>query len=225
MRDRDVFADLVRYDAATVSNAIESFDVRPRTEGFTDSTLRCMYPDLPPVAGRAVTCRLENSTASRSKPNRLPDLLDTVRSMTDPVVVVCAHVGADPDRSCLAGDLISAMLQRLGAVAAITDCAARDLDVVRRRAPGFQLFARGNVASHGAGTIVEVGQEVTMAGLRVRPGDILHADHNGVVSVPEGIAASVAAAAQGVLDLEEALQRRIHAASFDYEALRADFTH
>ena len=68
MLDRDVFADLVRYDAATVSNAIESFDVRPRTEGFTDSTLQCMYPDLPPVAGRAVTCRLENSAVSREAP-------------------------------------------------------------------------------------------------------------------------------------------------------------
>jgi regulator of RNase E activity RraA len=225
MPDQDVFNDLWRYDSATVSNAIEVFDVRPRTEGFMDSTIRCLLPELPPIVGRAVTCRLENSTESRSKPNLLPDLFDLIWGMDDPAVVVCAHVGPDPERSCLAGDLVSAMLQRLGAVGIVTDVSARDLDVIRRRAPGFQLFARGFVASHGTARVVEVGHEITVAGLTVRPGDILHGDHNGVVSVPESIAASVAKAAQDVLDREDAMQRRIHAASFDYEGLRADFTH
>jgi 4-hydroxy-4-methyl-2-oxoglutarate aldolase len=225
MLDLDVFADLARYDAATVSNAIESFAVRPRTEGFTDLTVRCMYPDLPPIAGRAVTCRMESSSYSPNKPNKLPDLFDMVWGMTEPVVVVCSQVGPDPDRTCLAGDLVSAMLQRIGAVGIVTDCAARDLDVVRRRAPGFQIFARGIVASHGTGRIVEVGEVVTLGGLTVRSGDVLHGDHNGLVSVPEEIAAKVASAAQAVLDTEDRMQRRIHADPFEYESLRRDFTH
>jgi hypothetical protein len=45
------------------------------------------------------------------------------------------------------------------------------------------------------------------------------------VLVPETIAASVANAARGVLDREEAMQRRIHADPLDYESLRADFIH
>jgi 4-hydroxy-4-methyl-2-oxoglutarate aldolase len=225
MLDPDVFDDLRRYDSATVSNAIEAFNVRPRTEGFMDSTVRCLFPDLPPIVGRAVTCRLENSSESRSKPNLLPDLFDLIWEMNDPAVVVCAHVGPDPERSCLAGDLVSAMLQRLGAFGIVTNVSARDMDVIRRRAPGFQLFARGFVASHGTARVVEVGEEITVAGLSVRPSDILHADLNGVVAVPESIAASVAKAAQDVLDREDAMQRRIHAPEFDYEGLRADFTH
>lgn len=225
MLDRDVFADLAGYDAATVSNAIETFDVRPRTEGFTDATVRCMYPDLPPIAGRAITCRMENTAEGRGKTNRLPDVFDALRGLGDPAVIVCSFVGSDPERSCLIGDLIAAMFQRLGAVAVVTDCSARDLDVVRRRAPGFQIFARGTVASHGLATVVEVGEPVTVGGLEINPGDVIHGDQNGVVSVPEAIAASVAGAARGVLDREEAMQRRIHADPFDYEALRADFTH
>lgn len=225
MLDRDVFADLIRYDAATVSNAIESFNVRPRTDGFTDLTLRCMYPDLRPIAGVAVTCRMESSTEAPNKPNLLPDLFNRIQELDVPVIVVCAQTGPEPEKTCLAGDLVSAMLQRIGAVGIVTSCAARDLDIVRWRAPGFQIFARGNVASHGTGRIIEVGEPVTVAGLKITTGDILHGDHNGVVSVPEEIAPSVAVAAQAVLDREDAMQRRIHAADFDYESLRRDFTH
>lgn len=225
MLDHDGFADLARYDAATISNAIEAFDVRPRTEGFTDATIRCMYPDLPPIAGRAITCRVENSAEGRAKKDRLPDVLDTLRSMEVPAVVVCTYDGPDIERCCLTGDLIAAMWQRLGAVGIVTNCAARDLDVIRRRAPGFQVFARGAVASHGLVTIVEMGEPVTIGGLRVNTGDIIHGDNNGVVSVPEEVAASVPEAARAVLDREEALQRRIHAEVLDYEALRAVFTH
>ena len=86
-------------------------------------------------------------------------------------------------------------------------------------------FSRGIVASHGTGRIVEVGEVVSIGGLTVRPGDVLHGDHNGVVSVPEEIAAKVGAAARIVLDTEDAMQRRIHAETLDYESLRRDFTH
>ncbi|MFC3765366.1 RraA family protein [Tenggerimyces flavus] len=223
--DADVFADLIRYDSATISNAIETFGVRPRTDGFADSTIRCLYPDLAPIAGRAVTCRFENGPDTKSKPNLLPELFDIIHAMDEPVVVVCGHIGPDPARSCVVGDLMAAMLQRLGAVGLVTDCGARDLDVVRRRAPGFQVFARGTVASHGNGTVVEVGEVVTIGGLTVSTGDIVHGDHNGVVSVPERIAVSVPAAAQRVLDAEDTLQRRVHATRFDYEDLRKVFTH
>jgi len=223
--DLDVLADLARYDSATISNAIETFDVRPPTTGYTDSTVRCMYPDLPPIVGRVVTCRFENSPETRTRPNRLPDLLDLVWETEEPVVVVAAHTGPDPERSSMVGDIVSAMLQRLGAVGIVTSCAARDLDVVRRRAPGFQIFARGVVASHGAGRVVEVDEEVTIGGLNLRPLDVVHADHNGVVAVPEEIAGSLAAAAQAVLEREESIQRRIHAPLFDYESVRDNLVH
>jgi 4-hydroxy-4-methyl-2-oxoglutarate aldolase len=59
----ELFDFLQRTDTCTVSNAIETFNVRMRNEGFIRGGfayggIRCMFPGLPPVAGHAVTGRL-----------------------------------------------------------------------------------------------------------------------------------------------------------------------
>ena len=50
-----------QFDSASVSNAIETFDVRLRNEGFADGRIRCLFPDQPPVVGHAVTARIRSS--------------------------------------------------------------------------------------------------------------------------------------------------------------------
>ena len=47
-----------RLDACTLSNAIETFDLRLRNEGFADARIRCMFEKLPPILGYAVTARI-----------------------------------------------------------------------------------------------------------------------------------------------------------------------
>jgi 4-hydroxy-4-methyl-2-oxoglutarate aldolase len=224
MIDAKVLSEIARYDSATISNAIETFKIRPKTQGFVDSTLHCMYPALPPVIGTAVTCRLENSDCQK-KHNLLGPLLDLLYATDGPTIVVCEYIGDDPARSCLVGDLVAAFFQRLGAKAVVTDCGARDIQTVAERAPGFQVFSRGVVASHGAGLIVEIGGAVTIGGLRVAPGDILHGDANGVVAVPTEIVPQVAAAAAKILEQEESLYRQIQDSSWDYLTVRNSFVH
>lgn len=72
---------------------------------------------------------------------------------------------------------------RLGAIGLVSDCAVRDLPEVR--ALGFHYFARGSVASHGNFRIVRSGLPVQVLGMEVNPGDILHGDENGLITVPE----------------------------------------
>ena len=50
-----------RLDTCKVSNAVETFDVRLRNEGFADSSVRAVFDDLPPILGRAVTARIHGS--------------------------------------------------------------------------------------------------------------------------------------------------------------------
>jgi len=45
----------------TVSNAIETFDVRLRNEGFMDSTIQCRFPELGAIVGYAVTIAVRAS--------------------------------------------------------------------------------------------------------------------------------------------------------------------
>src|SRR6185436_803509 len=50
----------------------------------------------------------------------------------------------------------------------------------------------GVVVSHGYCRIEEMNVPVTVGGLRVQPGDLIHADANGIISIPRQITSSVA---------------------------------
>ena len=83
--------------------------------------------------------------------------------------------------------------QAFGAVGLITSGAARDLDQVRRL--GFSAFSNGAICSHGYSHIVDLHRTVRVGGLTIEPGDLIHADANGVATIPLEIASEVAAAA------------------------------
>jgi regulator of RNase E activity RraA len=87
-----------------------------------------------------------------------------------------------------------ASYRSFGAVGIVTSGPARDLDQVRRL--GFAAFSNGVVCSHAYSHITSIGQPVRVGGMEVRPADLLHADANGVCSIPESIASEVAHAAQ-----------------------------
>ena len=52
---------LRRLDACTLANAIETFEVRLRNEGFTDCSIHCQFPKLPPMLGYAATVKVRGS--------------------------------------------------------------------------------------------------------------------------------------------------------------------
>ena len=70
----------------------------------------------------------------------------------------------------------------LGAVGCISDGGLRDVVEVRALG-GFQYFCPGFVVSHGNPIILRVNVPVTLDGLAVQPGDLLHGDVNGVLVV------------------------------------------
>ena len=189
-------------DSGTVANAIDSFDVRERSSGFASLELRCLNPDLPPMLGYAVTCTEDTTTPLRGPRTSYEALFRAVRASPKPAVVVFKALGQDRLRSCHVGDMMCTLLQRLGAVAVVTDGGARDINAVRERAPGFQLFAAGTVAGGGDYTMFDVGGQVSICGLRIAPGDLLHGDLNGLVSVPHAVAARVPARARKIRALE-----------------------
>src|SRR6201988_2387499 len=51
---------LRQIDTCMVANAVETFNVRLRTTGFTNASIRCMFEDAPAMVGYAVTARLQS---------------------------------------------------------------------------------------------------------------------------------------------------------------------
>ena len=181
---------LRRLDSCTVSNAIETFQVRLRNAGFADARVRCIFEDLPPMVGYAATARLRSGEPpiAGSYHDRT-DWWNSILEVPAPRIAVLEDLDESPGVGAFLGDMHSAILMALGCVGYVTNGAVRDLGRVRDL--GLPLFA-GNVAvSHAYAHIFDFGSKVTVGGLEVRPGDLLHGDRHGVVMVPRTIAGGI----------------------------------
>ena len=185
---------LCQYDTPTICNVIELFGVRPRNTGYMDSRIRACFPEMGPVAGYAATATIRTAFA-RSEGSVYAALDEQVRRFEEiagPPFVVFQDLD-DPAAGATFGEIMCASYQAFGAVGLVTSGAARDLDQVRRL--GFPVFSNGAICSHGYSHIVSLHVPVRVGGLAVHPGDLLHADGNGVTSIPLEIAGEVAAVA------------------------------
>ncbi len=218
---------LRRIDSPTVSNAIERFDVRGRVDGFAAWDLRCVFPALGTMLGYAVTCTADSTTADRRDERGLLRLWAAVEAAPKPAVIVIKDIGPERSRSCHMGEVMATTAKALGAVGCISDGGLRDVNEVQALG-GFQYFCPGFVVSHGNPIICEVNVPVTLAGLSVQPGDLLHGDVNGVLVVPDGVADRVVEEAQRVRAAEGEVLEFLRKPGLTVDALRRfqeRFTH
>ena len=212
---------LRRIDSPTIANAIETFEVRPRVAGYVGFDIRCIFPDLPTTLGYAVTCTVDSTTEGRQGIG-FNALYEILQDAPKPAIVVMQDVGPDRQRSCHAGEIMVTTMKRLGAVGILTDGGLRDVREVAALG-GFQYFCAGLVVSHGNPICVSVGDEVTISGMTVRTGDLLHGDVNGIVHIPDDIAADVAGAAHATWTREGETLRGIQ--SPDFSIPRSEIRH
>src|SRR5690349_3588732 len=185
---------LAQYDTPTISNVIELFECRPRNTGYMDSRIRACFPEMPPIVGFASTATMRTAYARAEGDvyNTLDEQIARFAELPGPAIVVFQDID-DPPIGATFGEIMCASYQCFGALGIITSGPARDLDQVRRL--GFAAFSNGVVCSHSHSHITSIHQPVRVGGMEVRPGDLLHADANGVCGIPNAIAAEVAQAA------------------------------
>lgn len=180
-----------RFDTGMIANAIESFHVRLRNTGFADARARCMFEDLPPVVGYAATAHLRSGEPpiAGSRFRDRTDFWDKILEVPAPRILVLEDMDDPPGRGAFLGGVHAAIVKALGCIAYVTNGAVRELPSVR--AVGLQLFAGSVSVSHAYAHIFEMGAAIIVGGMEVRPGDLLHGDRNGILTVPATIAADV----------------------------------
>ena len=217
MTDQQI-AFLKSVDSPTIANAIERFKVRPLTDGFIGGPVQCSFPELGPMVGRALTVTMRNPgdrAASREGYWRMWEELD---AMTGPVVLMIADESGAPQRVAYAGEIMSRLALRLGAVGMVTDGALRDLAEVR--ALGFHYFMRYPVVSHANFEIATVGEPIDLDGQRVVTGDLVHGDANGIVLIPWEILADLSDAVEKVRTAEAGDMAYIDGDDFTLDGLK-----
>ena len=213
--DPSLLEALKRFDSPTLSNAIETFAIRPRDEGYMSMDIRCFFPELGPLVGYAATATIR----ARGEPAHGDQtaLYQHVREIPQPCVVVVQDMDEPPGCGSLWGEVTATVFGALGCAGCVTDGCVRDLK--EARAMGFQFFARGPGVSHAYVRVESAGQPVTVGGLRVSPGDLIHADQHGVLLIPREIAAQLPAAAERVIVGEQALLGWVRSSEFDADEL------
>ena len=149
-----------------------------------------MFPDLGARIGYAATATMRGAAEG----DRLPPsaLWEHVVELPEPRFVVVQDLDDPPGVGCYWGEVNGSIFTALGCVAVVTNGAVRDL--TEMRSIGLQAFAGSVAVSHAYNHLVGVGEPVTVGGLAVRPGDLLHGDQHGVLSIPSEIAGALAAA-------------------------------
>lgn len=211
---------LKTVDSPTLANAIEMLGLRPNAEGFTPMQVRCLFPELGRMCGYAVTAHVETVTQLEPGDNqRFIDLYKAVEASPKPAVIAFQEVGGHPDYAAHCGEVMSTIFTRVGAIGLVSDCGVRDIPEVR--ALGFHYFARGSVVSHANFRIVRVGVPVQILGTVIHPGDLLHGDENGVLTVPLAACDKLRASVDDVRARERELMEFVRGKDFSLDGLRS----
>lgn len=217
-----VLEALARYDTPTICNAMEIVAPERRAIGFTTRPLVCPFPHLPPIVGYARTATIRATMASGLPADKQREARMAyyayVGSGDGPRISVIQDIdGPDSGFGAFWGEVNSAVHKALGCLGVITDGSIRD---VPQWAPGFQALAGSIGPSHAHVHVTGFGDEIRVAGMTVRNGDLIHADSHGAIVIPVDVAARLPEAAELCARREVPILEIARSASFTLDKLK-----
>ncbi len=216
----DLIAMLKSVDTPTVCNALELLAPERRGYGFTTKPLVCTRPELGPVVGVARTATIVATHPADSDSEQAyarHGYYEYIDAGPKPSIVVIQDLDRDNGYGSFWGEVNSNIHKGLGCDAVITNGSVRDLPDI---AGGFQMLADRVGPSHAFVHVVDFSRPVTVAGMRVSDGDVIHADQHGAVVIPHGVIGKVREAADLISRRERVVIKAAQQPGFDVQALR-----
>ena len=174
---------LQSMDTPTVCNVVEMVAPERRGHGYTVKHLFCPFPNLPPIVGfaKTVTAKAKDKVALGSYMDKRLDYLDYVAAEPRPSIAVIEDLDDEAGYGAFWGEVQSNIHKALGCVGVVTNGSIRDIPMI---APGFQMLAGSLSPSHAYTHVEDFGIPVTVHGMKVNSGDLIHADQHGAIVVP-----------------------------------------
>jgi len=184
--------ELKNFDTPSITNVVATYPDSPLCLGlynpwtenwYTDQSIRCMFPEQGPRLGYAVTCvfGLPDPDYARLGFN---DVLDALEASDSPSILVIQqkfppHIAG---KAGLAGGNMVSAMRALNCVGLLSNGPSRDMDEVRQM--DFQYMLSGVTAGHGKMAVHAVNVPVSVGGMDVAPGELIHMDENGACKFP-----------------------------------------
>ena len=213
-----LLARLAATDTPTVCNAIE---VAQGRRGFDAYTRRTVIPaQAVPFVGFARTATIAATAAPEAPPDETRSRrLQYFRSMADgprPAIAVIEDLDFPDCVGAWWGEVHTAVHKGLKLEGVVTNGVIRDLDNLE---PGFPLIAGSVGPSHAHVHVREIGVDVSVFGLTVRQGDLVHADRHGALVVPPDVFDTLDAALDKLFASEALILEPARRADFDIDRL------
>ncbi|WP_170326054.1 RraA family protein [Ruegeria arenilitoris] len=213
---------LRKVDTPTVCNAIEVAQGRRGFDAFTRGTMLCSAPSEPAIVGYARTAKI----AAVQPPSESPEVIRERRMayykyMAEgpaPSVAVIEDVDFPNCIGAYWGEINTTVHKGFGMSGALTNGVMRDLGDLPE---GFPVVAGSVGPSHGFVHVREIDTPVSVFGLTVNPGDLIHADRHGALVVPEDVVDQLEAAIQKLLTTERIVLDAATQPGFDFQAFQS----
>ena len=142
-----------------------------------------------------------------------------ISSVPAPRILVVEDIDEHPGLGSFIGEVHANILDALDCVGVVTNGAVRGLRGTR--AIRFQMFAGNLSVSRAYAHIFDFGGPITVAGMKVRPGDLLHGDVHGVQTIPLEIADKIPDAAEQIIRNKARVVALCHSGEFTLDKIRA----
>ena len=215
--------DLLRQvDTPTVCNGIEVAQGTRGFDDFTRGTMLCSAPDEPAMVGFARTAKI----AAVEPPTEPPEVIkarrmDYYRHMASgprPAIAVVEDLDFPLSIGAYWGEINTTVHKGFGLSGALTNGVMRDLGDLP---DGFPVVAGSVGPSHGFVHVREIATPVTIFGLQIADGDLVHADRHGALVIPPEVLPNLETAIRKLLDTERLVLDPARAEGFDFETFEA----
>ena len=222
----EAMLDVLRsVDTPTVCNAIEAVQGKRGFNNFTKSTMVASAPDEKAVVGYALTAKVAASAAPQepadeTKKRRMA-YYKYMAEGQQPSVAVIEDCDFPNCVGAFWGEINTTIHKGFGVSGVVTNGVVRDLGDLPS---GFPVIAGSVGPSHAFVHVKTFGTPVSIFGLAVEQGDLIHADRHGALVIPAEITSSLKNAIETLIATERLILDPANQPGFDFEAFTEAWT-
>lgn len=214
-----LFDVLRSVDTPTVCNAIEAAQGKRGFNNFTKGTMIASAPEEKAVVGYALTAKIAAAAPPQEPAESLKERrMAYYKYMAEgrrPSVAVIEDCDFPDCEGAFWGEINTNVHKGFGVSGVVTNGVVRDLGDLPT---GFPVIAGSIGPSHAFVHVKEFSTPVSVLGLEVQEGDLIHADRHGALVVPSSVIPSLQHAIEKLIATEKLVLDPATKPDFDFEA-------